>query len=452
MPAIAPTSWTSASLGSPGTREPRDGQTHTRREAGLPGDLHLLGAQATRSLLVRLAAGGIPEAWRGALGPGLPGDAEPTGSAPTAGLPAELDALLRQAALPGPLAQAVARAWDALRRPVTRGTADQYEVVALRLARLGRLPAEGGVRRRSFVLHRAALLRIARLGLVALAREVAVVGERGDRRRPCLEGLRDVALAVTWLSAARWGAVRTDVHLPGHPHLRRRSTGKRRGLGRLPGDWRERVLRAFLLGRHPLALAVHVLAAFGVRPAELVRGVVLAVDQELGLVVARIPCAKRKAGTEQDNRVVGILPEAPAALALWRVLVDAGEPVAVQVDDARRLCDAVRRAARRALPEMARSVTVSPYSFRHQLAADAKAAVAALSGGGDRTAVSALLGHRSGRSQRAYGTRRQARGGLTWTAHTVPVLRPAAEAVPLVALPQPAALSPGSLCPGHALQ
>ena len=79
------------------------------------------------------------------------------------------------------------------------------------------------------------------------------------------------------------------------------------------------------------------------------------------------------------------------------------------IKSAKRLTDEMSRISRKIWPELKPAVT--PYTFRHAFSAEAKAAL-------PPEQVAAALGHVSVKTQRHYGTRRQARGKFSPLAAT----------------------------------
>jgi hypothetical protein len=426
--------------------------------------------------------------------------------------------------LDAPLRQAIVDAWAFMTLPRQPETVRQYEVAGRRLAMRGCLPGDIATpSRRSYDLYRAALrhtvaLRLV-LGSVTLGRllaEMAVApgadewGELREVWRNEVRRLHQYAALVricvrqTW-STVRQARERGDAAAIGERPLvapkDRRSSAKRLGLGRLPKLWQDRLLAELPLGTHPYALAARVTALFGVRPAELCReGVVIELTEE-GWLTCTVRCAKVRAGEPPRWRRVTIAVEpGRRAAEEMRDLLHAcpGETLAVRIADARKFCDAVRAASRRAFPRHAYVCT--PYSLRHQFAADAKAGTILVvegeheegdGGTGDgaeqddaaeednqmadgevllaqagrptamstcdvscapsprygqrsaahRQAVAAALGHLAPRSQSHYGTRRQGQGALhlhaTMSVNAIPKL-PVLASRPVASRPVPA--------------
>lgn len=147
-----------------------------------------------------------------------------------------------------------------------------------------------------------------------------------------------------------------------------------------------------------------VFAVFGIRPAELVRGVVLdTTEQGLRLAVAG---AKVDAIRGQPLRVLEVdttrRGQSALAVALLRAHVEeAGDEMSATAAD----IVAVRRAMRGVQPGL------SPYAYRHARASDAKATQG-------RAGVAAWLGHANDRTQQGYGNARSGRGAVAVKAAT----------------------------------
>lgn len=141
-----------------------------------------------------------------------------------------------------------------------------------------------------------------------------------------------------------------------------------------------------------------VFAVFGIRPAELVRGVVLDTTAN-GLRLA-VAGAKVDATRGQPLRVLEVdttrRGQSALAVALLRAHVEeAGDEMSATAAD----IVAVRRAMRGVQPGL------SPYAYRHARASDAKATQG-------RTGVAAWLGHSNDRTQQGYGNARSGRGAV----------------------------------------
>lgn len=147
-----------------------------------------------------------------------------------------------------------------------------------------------------------------------------------------------------------------------------------------------------------------VFAVFGIRPAELVRGVVLdTTTTGLRLAVAG---AKVDAIRGQPTRLLEVETtrrgQSALAVALLRAHVqEAGGDLSATAAD----IVAVRRAMREVQPGL------SPYAFRHAVASSVKASQS-------RAGVAAWLGHSNDRTQQGYGNARSGRGAVAVKAAT----------------------------------
>ena len=147
-----------------------------------------------------------------------------------------------------------------------------------------------------------------------------------------------------------------------------------------------------------------VFALFGIRPAELARGIVLE-STATGLRLA-VAGAKVDATRGQPLRVLEVdttrRGQSALAVALLRAHVEetGGDLSATTADIV-----AVRRAMREVQPGL------SPYAYRHARASDAKATQG-------RAGVAAWLGHANDRTQQGYGNARSGRGAVAIKAAT----------------------------------
>lgn len=172
---------------------------------------------------------------------------------------------------------------------------------------------------------------------------------------------------------------------------------KRRSLPRTPG-WQGKVFEAATPAQRP---GIAVMWATGCRPAEIEDGVDLRfvrLKDGREVIHAHVPGAKVTAITGQPRRVLAIATDTEAGRALLAVM--AGRPeITVQRSASRLRKDTADIMSRSGL-----GWAVSPYSFRHQQAAELKATMP------DAAEVAAALGHRTTRSQSRYGTVAQATG------------------------------------------
>lgn len=188
--------------------------------------------------------------------------------------------------------------------------------------------------------------------------------------------------------------------------------GKRGTLAKLPQDWREKMVAEALRSNagDRFKAAVAVLMASGCRPEELAAGVAC-VKRPDGRIELRIKGAKT--GTISNGEVVADRGQP------WRTLVlDADSSEATQHIAA--LCSnkvqtikfnkdslrtMVKRVARRVYPKHD-GRGISPYCFRHAMAADLKSCDTLTD---EQRAM--VLGHLSVESIASYGRRRRGGGG-----------------------------------------
>ena len=177
---------------------------------------------------------------------------------------------------------------------------------------------------------------------------------------------------------------------------------KRQDMKGLPVDWRERII-ARMPSYMPAAL---VAAITGCRPAELVAGVVVTIED--GMLVALIHGVKVDvaAGKGQEWRRMAwpVDHESPMVQQLVGAVQQAGGRLVATVASASNFSKAMSNAAAREWPK--RKASITPYCFRHQVAADMKAA-----GTLDSGEISAALGHLSDITKSTYGHANMSKGG-----------------------------------------
>lgn len=175
------------------------------------------------------------------------------------------------------------------------------------------------------------------------------------------------------------------------------------------------------VGHHGVKVAerhaerVAVLALFGVRPAELKRGIELSVatDPKTGgqFLAARVKGVKVNADRGQAWRTLVVPVDNTAAGGLAAVVRERGGPVVVS------MTDADHRSLNRALKPSGLSI----YSFRHAVGSELKRQAI----GNPKTAASAatFMGHASTRSLMSYGRAAHARGGRRFGARAERAVR-----------------------------
>lgn len=197
-------------------------------------------------------------------------------------------------------------------------------------------------------------------------------------------------------SRETWGRKAAELRAAG---FRRTSRSKRAAGRSAPTPDQLLVLLTKQRGRCcRVELAAAVFACFGVRPAEMLKGIQIVVDSE-GVAVevsgakldTRRGQATRRLAISEDRRGCSGL-----AVALLREAASSG-PASVRLSNADLA--AVRRAMREAQPGL------SPYAYRHARASDVKAEKG-------RLAAAAWLGHRTDRAQSNYGNARSSRNAV----------------------------------------
>ena len=183
-----------------------------------------------------------------------------------------------------------------------------------------------------------------------------------------------------------WNDVKQDKELAG---WKAESKSKRAGLNALlrRADWSNCLFDA-MPTKFRAAYAIALLT--GARPAEIEKGVIVR-KSDAGLEIT-IKGAKIGSQRGQPERVILISLDSKSAQYLAD-LIEVNE-CSVQCS-AKRFCDAVRNAGKKAFPRMRSSI--SPYSLRHAVAASLKA------NGIDADGIAQVLGHRASRSQQVYG-------------------------------------------------
>jgi hypothetical protein len=210
--------------------------------------------------------------------------------------------------------------------------------------------------------------------------------------------------------------------------------GRRSVLGRFPPDWRSLIWKAVVRHRRiPLrhVAAVAVLTLVGLRPQEIENGVFVDAtrDGEVALTVlkpAKSHGGRYGLGARTHVRLTGGRDD-PAAW-LHRFVRSHGGSATVTMRR-RHLARLVGALSRRAMPEV--DPPACPYDYRHQYSADAKrrAREAFPDDPEARQAfVAERMGHGSAKSQRAYGTSLQSKGGVR--ADEVEILDPAKKVRP----------------------
>ena len=277
---------------------------------------------------------------------------------------------------------------DEQTRPPSDKTVELYRREMTRLLAHGDpwTAAADTTKKSTFFVRRAAILHFCR----------EVVGS-GLKAQDQLQrgGFADPAQKEAWLTQIKSlkNAPILAEKVPDKPpmHLVAKRQTKRKGLFTLPPDWRQT-----LISRMPnYEQAATISALCGCRPAELVKGVEVFV--QAGQLVVRIHGSKVGPASGQEWREMHWnLPSSnPLAIAAGRFALKNGGHVIVKTPDAKAFSGAMREAGKRAFPGFNRTIT--PYSMRHQVASDLKAAELP----GEQ--ISQALGHSASDTKGSYG-------------------------------------------------
>ncbi len=279
-------------------------------------------------------------------------------------------------------------------------TVKQYEKACRRMATRQLLPEQIGCRsRHSFNLYRAALVYQALTFLHGVPAEWAIRGHHASVKQ-AHRFWTMVEQAIGILRRYPPGA-RDSQSLWVRPAGGATRKSKRRGLSKLPSDWRIQMVRRCGLPLNVMrALMITVLT--DLRPSELAKGVL--VEAGADHILISIQGAKVTEITGQPLRQLSFDNRTGIAKELHIRASSRGGTVQVSIPDPRAFSDLVRLLSRRLFPAV--GYVASPYSFRHAFAADRKAE------GTSRDQLAQMLGHVSDRSQQAYGVVRQGRTPL----------------------------------------
>ena len=180
------------------------------------------------------------------------------------------------------------------------------------------------------------------------------------------------------------------------------SNAKRKGLGTLPPNWRADFWKNFP-ENSPHRLALALLSTTGCRPSELAKGVQLKLDEHANLKVIIKGTKTHDGRYGQEYRELTIMVESKEALFLQKSVEENVGALHVAIKNPNALSEAVRRHSKKIWPR--RKYVVSPYSFRHQFAADLKNDLYPKE-------IAMALGHSAYKTQQHYGTRNQGRSGI----------------------------------------
>ena len=179
-----------------------------------------------------------------------------------------------------------------------------------------------------------------------------------------------------------------------------KARSKRQDIKNLPMDWRETVIQSVAKKDQ---IQVLVLAVAGCRPAELVTGVKVKIGPDqlrITIVGAKVT---EKSGQPERTLTYTLPAECNLVMQLASRLGIGSHLIAT--DSAVRITCMIRDAAKRAYPQLRRSITA--YCFRHQFASDLKASEI------ESDDISKAMGHCVDRAATRYGHKKMARGGIS---------------------------------------
>jgi integrase len=301
-------------------------------------------------------------------------------------------------------------------RRVSDTTRRKYTALFVNMQAAGKRPEEIAGTRRSFYVYRAAV----NFMLPEMIRERLRAADRAAKAKDRVGWWQEILLLRGHLESlnrylpdpggerVRSGQ-RSKIAVP-----RGQSLSKRGTLKRMPENWREKLWGA-VSAKSKYRGAIGACILTGVRPAELVKGVEVRVKPN-GDLIFDIRGAKTQGG-RYGQLARRLIVAAPGVIGdFFRKALDGTRAMTVCVGDARLFGNQLSEYGRKCWPR--KRERISPYSLRHQFAADLKAT-------GDADAVSLALGHSVADTAQHYGTARQAKkgGGKLLAVETTRALR-----------------------------
>lgn len=286
----------------------------------------------------------------------------------------------------------------------TPATMQQYSAAMLRLRKNKRMPEDYAQTKRGYYFYRAALVAHA---LSVMQNRLFTINRLQKKNDP-----EWIAASCTLLKQLkilkRYPPDQEKTHLEAEVKGRwdasgktPRSNAKRRGIGMLPANWRTVFWKSFP-EKSPHRLSLAILSITGCRPSELTKGVQIKIDA-LGNLHITIQGSKIHGGKYgQKVRQLSIHAKTDEAIFLRGLVMGQAGGLTVSIKNPKALTESVRRHSKRLWPK--RKYVVSPYSFRHQLAADLKNDLLP-------EEVAMTMGHSVCKTQQYYGMRNQGRGG-----------------------------------------
>jgi len=193
------------------------------------------------------------------------------------------------------------------------------------------------------------------------------------------------------------------------------AASKRRELKGLPSGWRDQVVLAALFAESRYSLPIAVASAIGPRPAELAIGIRASLDED-GHLAFTIAGAKYRLGQQgQEWRRITCPVQALDTQIVRDAVAAAGGELLIVAPSAKGMWSAVDYFAKQAFPGVDHHI--SPYSMRHQVAADLKGE------GWPPDKIAMALGHQTDRTCGIYGRPSLGKGARNFVVEASDVVR-----------------------------
>jgi len=173
---------------------------------------------------------------------------------------------------------------------------------------------------------------------------------------------------------------------------------------RLPKNWNERYFKYIASKNSKYTKAIAFLAISGCRPAELEKGVSLGLreDGSIKLCIESIKTHDDKYG--QKTREFTVKSDSIEHQYLVDLMKKSNNQTWIQIESAKKLGAQMCKYSKKVFPRM--KSFISPYTYRHQFARKAKAAL------NEKVDVAVALGHSNDKSQRFYANASKNAGGM----------------------------------------
>jgi len=177
--------------------------------------------------------------------------------------------------------------------------------------------------------------------------------------------------------------------------------GQTKKYQRLPAGWAEKYFHRVKNSKYAPAIAL--MSMTGCRPAEIVRGVVVTLMDNLSIKVC-IESKKTHCGEYgQKFRSFVVKSKCIEHEFLISLLKSNNKNMLIQIHSEKRLTDQMNKYSKIAFPGL-KSI-ISPYTYRHQFAKKVKTSL------GSKIDVAIVMGHSNDKSQRHYANKSRREGG-----------------------------------------